>query len=107
MYDRAAFLARLTEDESFLHTIEKRFVQQTRGRMETLRNCVVRGEVKPAGALAHKIRGAAAEISAEALREAAARMERAAEAEDAAALQKPLLELEDEWRKLEAALKGC
>ena len=94
-------------DESFVRTIEERFVQQTRGRMETLRNCVVQGEVKPAGALAHKIRGAAANISAEALREAAARMERAAAAEDAAALQKPLLELEDEWRKLEAALKGC
>ncbi|MEI7941530.1 MAG: response regulator, partial [Verrucomicrobiota bacterium] len=107
VYDRAAFLARLMGDESFVRTIEERFVQQTRGRMETLRNCVVQGEVKPAGALAHKIRGAAANISAEALREAAARMERAAEAEDAAALQKPLLELEDEWRKLEAALKGC
>ena len=77
------------------------------GRMETIRHCVVQGEVKSAGVLAHKIRGAAAEISAEALREAAARMERAAVAEDTTTLQKLLPELEAEWRKLEAALKGC
>ena len=107
VYDRAAFLARLTGDESFVRTIEQRFLQQTLGRMETIRHCVVQGEVKSAGVLAHKIRGAAAEISAEALREAAARMERAAVAEDTTTLQKLLPELEAEWRKLEAALKGC
>ena len=33
--------------------------------------------------------------------------DRAAEAEDAPTLQKLLLELEAEWRKLEASLKGC
>ena len=107
VYDRAAFLARLSGDESFVRTIEQRVLQQTLGRMETLRNCVVQGEVKPAGALAHKLRGAAANISADALREAAARMEQAAEAGDATTLQKLLPELEEEWRKLETILKGC
>ena len=107
VYDRAAFLARLTGDESFVRKIEQRFLQQTLGRMETFRNYVVQGEVKPAEALAHKIRGAAANISAEALREAAARMEQAAAAGDTTALQKLLPELEEEWRKLEASLKGC
>ena len=106
VYDREAFLARLTGDESFVRTIEQRFLQQTLGRMETFRNYVVQGEVKPAEALAHKIRGAAANISAEALREAAARMEQAAAAGDTTTLQTLLPELEEEWRKLEAALKG-
>ena len=90
-----------------MRTIEQRVLQQTLGRMETLRNCVVQGEVKPAGALAHKLRGAAANISADALREAAARMEQAAAAGDTTTLQKLLPELEEEWRKLQAALKGC
>ena len=107
VYDRAAFLERLMGDETIAHVVEKAFLGDLPTQIAKLKSHVVQGDLKPVGEMAHMIKGAAANLSAEALRETVAGMEEAAVAGDTTTLQKLLPELEEEWRKLEAAMKGC
>ncbi len=59
-----------------------------------------------AGKLGHKIKGAAANVGGEALRETASQMEQAGKRGELAAVQRLLPELRKRYQELEAAARG-
>ena len=104
VYDRAAFLERVMGDEAVVHEIEQQFLADLPELIATLRQHVAAGEIKLAGEQAHKIKGIAANVSAEALRDVAARMEIAAREQDQPSIEAALPDLERQFSRLQAAL---
>jgi HPt (histidine-containing phosphotransfer) domain-containing protein len=76
------------------------------GEIAALRELVQRGEPKLAGRQAHKIKGVAANVSAGALCEVAARMEQAGEDGDRSTLATWLPELEHQFQRLKQAMEA-
>ncbi|MFT3831441.1 MAG: PAS domain S-box protein [Opitutaceae bacterium] len=104
VYDRAGFLARMMEDERLRDMIQETFLGDMPIQLAALGECVARGERERAGALAHRIAGAAGNVGGEAMREVAAAMEHAARARDAAALERFFPELQEQFRRLKEAM---
>ncbi|HQF56449.1 MAG TPA: response regulator [Fibrobacteria bacterium] len=94
VFDRDGFLGRVLDNEALARKVVGSFLETIPGLIESLKPLVDSGDAQAAGDLAHGIKGAAANVGAEALRDMAARMESAGRARDLAALkeQQPLLE---------------
>ena len=106
VYNRAAFLARMMDDESLLGSIRDSFLDDMPLQFEALRQLIAGGERSPVGAQAHKIKGAAGIVGGEALREAAAAMEKASQTGDQTDLARRMSELERQFDRLQAAMKA-
>ncbi len=106
IFDRAALLKRLMDDENLAETIVAGFLDDMPKQMAALRSFVENGQAEEAGAQAHKIKGAAGNVAALAFQETAYDMERAAKAGDMASLQRLLPELEQRFLQLKARMES-
>ena len=105
IYDRAAFLQRIMGDEDVVREIEAQLLRDLPVIIAMLEKDITAGAMKSAGEQAHKIKGIAANVSAEALRNAATAMENAGRAGDQAALAAGLPELKHQSDLLKAVLE--
>ncbi|MHB8893507.1 MAG: response regulator [Candidatus Limnocylindrales bacterium] len=96
VFDKEGLLARLMDDEGLARTVAGAFLDDIPRRIATLRGYLGTGDAAGALRQAHSIKGAAANIGGEALREAAFRVEEAARSGDldGAAGRLPTLEIE-------------
>ncbi len=75
VYDRAGFLARIMDDEELAREVEATFLEDIPLQLGRLEEAVAAGDRETVRRQAHKIKGAAANLGAGALREAALRVE--------------------------------
>ncbi len=106
IFDRAALLERLMDDEGLAETIIAVFWDDMPKQLAALRSYVENGQAEQAGDQAHKIKGAAGNIAALALQETASDMERAGKAGDMVSLQRLLPELEQRFLQLKARMES-
>ena len=92
-YDREGLMRRLGGDEDLAAEIHRAFLGDLPRQLRMLEDLVDRGEAAEAGLRAHTIKGAAANVGAEALREAAWEMEQAGRRGDGEALSSWLPEV--------------
>jgi len=84
VFDREAVLARLMGDEELAAKIVEGFIQETPRLLESMRELAAAGDAIACGRLAHAIKGAAANVGGERLRQVAYEMEKMGEAGDLA-----------------------
>jgi signal transduction histidine kinase/DNA-binding response OmpR family regulator/HPt (histidine-containing phosphotransfer) domain-containing protein len=105
VFDEAAFMARAMGDASLARTLIRMFIQDTPAKVAKISAAVSDGDFLLAAQLAHLIKGAAANLSCKALREAAAEMEAAGAAEDLVTLERLSPELRLRFSELMEALE--
>jgi len=106
IFDRAALLKRLMDDEGLAETIVAGFLDDMPKQMAALRSFVENGQAEEAGGQAHKIKGAAGNVTALTFQETAYDMERAGKAGDMASLQRLLPELEQRFLQLKMRMES-
>ena len=105
IFDRAAMLERLMDDEELARTILDGFLEDIPRQIEALRGYLEAGDAPGAGRQAHTIMGAAANVGGERLREAAFEMEKAAKAGDLSAVKARMADLEAQFGRLKEAMR--
>ena len=106
VFDRASFLARAMDDVDFARQLIAAFSQDMPVQIDRLA-LAVEGKVSgQAGAMAHRIKGAAANMSGEILCGTAAAMEAAGKAGDAATLELLMPDLRRQFAELILAMKS-
>ncbi len=106
VFNRAAFVEGMMNDDSLVQMIQANFLADVPGQIATFRELVARGEAKSAGALAHKIKGAASYVHADALWSVAADLEKAGEAGNVAVLENGAAALQTEFQRLKLAMEA-
>ncbi len=101
IFNQTALMERLMGDAQLTETIINGFLNDMPTQISTLAAFVANGQSDQAGAQAHKIKGAAANVAASALAEIAYDMEKAGKAGDNGCLDKLMPELETRFRQLE------
>ncbi|MCF8118739.1 MAG: PAS domain S-box protein, partial [Deltaproteobacteria bacterium] len=104
VFDKSFLLEQMMGDESLTEAVIGVFLEDTPNQITTLREQVEQCSSDEAGAQAHKIKGAAANIGAEALREVAFEMEKAGKAGDTETLTRLMPELENQFLQLKKAM---
>jgi CheY-like chemotaxis protein/HPt (histidine-containing phosphotransfer) domain-containing protein len=99
-FDRAGILQRMMGDEALVALILKAFLDDVPEQIRKLKAYVEVGDAKACGRQAHSIKGASANVGGERLRQAARKMEKAADADDLAAVRAYMPELEDRFEEL-------
>ena len=94
IFDRAALSDRLMGNEDLIREVVSIFLDDTPRRIKTLREQMTKGDAVGVGQQAHAIKGAAASIGGEALREIAFEMEKAGREKDLEKLVAMMPELE-------------
>jgi CheY-like chemotaxis protein/HPt (histidine-containing phosphotransfer) domain-containing protein len=106
VFDEKALYDRLTGDEEMVGMIIEEFLSYMPDELRELRELVKEGKAELAGRQAHKIKGAAATVGGEILREAAEAMEQAGRDGDLEQLQGLISSLEMQFSRLAAAMRG-
>ena len=104
VFDRTVMMARLLGDEDLANTVIQGFLQDIPRQIETLRGCLETGNAVGAERQAHSIKGAAANIAAEALRTLAFEIEKAATGGDLGTAKASMAELEKAFDRLRQAM---
>lgn len=108
VFDPRVLRERLGGNEEFLGKIIRSFLAKTPALIESIREAAARGDVEAVFREAHGLKGAAAEIGAQGLRETAARLERAGKEKQAAELADLAARLGANFDELTAVLsKGA
>ncbi len=97
IFDRAGMMARLMDDEELIHLVVESFLEDTPLQIASLRDYLEAGDAAGAARQAHTIRGAAANVGGERLREIAFEMESAAKTGDLGIARLYLAKLEEEF----------
>jgi PAS domain S-box-containing protein len=105
--DRAILVARMRGDEVMAKEILAIFRDDMPRQITVLKACLERGDAAGVERQAHALKGAAANVGCERLREVASEMERGAEAGDLEAVTAGLTELDAQATALLAALDAC
>jgi PAS domain S-box-containing protein len=103
IFDRVSLLDRLMGDEELAEEVLEEFLKRTPGLIASLKSAAAEGDAATVRREAHTIKGSAANVGAEALRETGHRIEQAAESQNlalAASLIPTLDEQFDAFRKL-------
>ncbi|MCF8108878.1 MAG: PAS domain S-box protein [Desulfohalobiaceae bacterium] len=103
-FNKEALLERLMGDEEMADMVLAGFLEDIPEQLASLRVQVEQGDAAGAGAQAHKIKGAAANIGADGLRDIALAMEKAGECGEGGRLKALLSELEAAFAQLKAGL---
>ena len=106
VFDSAALLARLLDDQDLARTVVAIFLAEAPGQIAALAGGLKAGNAPVAERQAHSLKGASANLGAEALRAAAQAIERAAKAGDLTASLALLPDLERQFELLRAALEA-
>ena len=105
VFDRAAFLERVMDDEDLVREIAELFLADLPVQLGRLAAAVDSGDCRLAGQLAHGIKGASANVGGEVLRETAFEMEKAGKAGDLVALKTLLPEMQKRFARLKEAME--
>ena len=100
VFDQPGFMARMLGDETLAHEILICFLQNLPRQLDTLSDALHAGDASAIASTAHSLKGAAANISAEALRTVADTLEQAARAEDLPSAKAHLAALETQCVRL-------
>ncbi|MBD3347310.1 MAG: response regulator [Chitinivibrionales bacterium] len=103
-WDKEIMLKRLAGDKDLARTIIAGFLDDIPKQIRNLRLAVDKGDIKDAERLAHGIKGAASNISAESLQKAAWGLEKAGNEKNIEALQSGFPVLENEFARLKPVL---
>jgi len=93
VFDRRALTDRLMGDEALAETVIAAFLEDMPQQIDAINTSIAQAQTRQTGSLAHKIKGAAANIGADALRNVAYSLEKAGRADDMDALKALLPEL--------------
>lgn len=105
VFDYPAMLNRLIGDEKLAAIIISAFLKDLPAQLDSLDHLLRKRKAAAAGIQAHKIKGAAASASTDALRETAAEMEKAGKTGDLAALNRLMPRLRDRYNEAKRAMK--
>jgi PAS domain S-box-containing protein len=101
VFDREALKRRMMGDEALVRVVAQAFVLDMKGMLAQLKSHVDAGDLREAGAVGHKIKGAASSVGAMALSAAALEVERAGKGEHPQLLNRSLPQLERRYAQLE------
>jgi CheY-like chemotaxis protein/HPt (histidine-containing phosphotransfer) domain-containing protein len=104
-FDRAGFIARLLDDEDLARAVATGFLDDIPGQIAALRASLEVGDEDAALRQSHSIKGASANVGGEAVREAAAEVERAVREGDLAGAASLIPILESRFRSLQGAMR--
>ncbi len=104
LFDRAGMLARLMNDESLLHTVSSGFLLDIPKQIVALQSYLENGNLQPAERQAHTIKGAAANVGGNRLREVALKIEQTARDGKLQAAQAAMPALQAEFEALKQAM---
>jgi signal transduction histidine kinase/DNA-binding response OmpR family regulator len=104
VFDRLSLRARLMDDSALIRTVVDCFLSDLPRQLKALTGYLESGDKLGAERLAHSIKGAAANVSGEALREAAFETERSAAAGEMATCLAKLFAVDFEFARLRTAL---
>ena len=104
VFDRQGLLARIMGDVELAKILAEGFLSDMPEQIEKLKAAVVAGDSTIAGALAHRIKGAAGNLGGVALQMAADAIELAGKAGESAGLHSLTLQLESDFTALKVAL---
>ncbi len=104
VFDRAAMMARLMDDEELARIVVDGFLEDAPRQIEALRDYLGVADLEGTLRQAHTIRGASATVGGEAMRAVALEMETAARAGDFEAVAAHLPDLESELVRLRKAM---
>jgi len=105
VFNSAVFLERMMGDEGFAREVAAQFLQELPTMLSTLKEQVAREDIGAIWKQAHKIKGAAANVGGDALRDAAWEVEQAGKAADLAEALRWIPELEIQTARLIEALQ--
>jgi PAS domain S-box-containing protein len=100
VFDRSEFNSRLMDDKALISRILSTFLEDTPRRIDALKAHIAGGDLEGAHREAHSIKGAAANVCAEALRAVAFELEKAGRAGDKSTLIAAIPRLEEEFIQL-------
>jgi HPt (histidine-containing phosphotransfer) domain-containing protein len=104
VFDRAAFLHRVMNDEELAREVIEGFLGDLPGQILLLKNSAAAGDARHVEQQAHKIRGASATVGGAALSALAATLEQAARTGDLGIISTRLAELDKQFEALKAAM---
>jgi PAS domain S-box-containing protein len=104
IYDRAAFLTRMMDDEALLEVIRGTFLADMPAKFEALNSALARGEADEVARWAHQIAGAAGNVGGNALRQVAIDLEAAGRAGDLPVLAQRWPDLQRQYLLLKTAM---
>ena len=104
VFDRAAMMARLMDDEELARIVVDGFLEDAPRQIEALRDYLSVADAEGTLRQAHTIKGASATVGGEAMRAVALKMETAARAGDFDAVAARLPDLESELTRLREAM---
>lgn len=105
-FDRTAFLERLMGDEDLAKMVIAGFLEDMPKQMADLKVPIDQGDTEKAGAQAHKIKGAAANVGGVAMSAVGLEMENAGKGGDLEQLAAMMPVLEKEFERLQQAMEG-
>ncbi|MGD0548420.1 MAG: ATP-binding protein, partial [Terracidiphilus sp.] len=97
VFDRAGVLQRMMDDHELASAVIESFLEDIPQQIEALQSSFAGGDMAVAGMLAHSIKGAAANVGGERLRQVALEMEKAADAGDLPALRARMSLLQEQF----------
>ncbi len=106
LFNRPEFLARLMDDEELALRIITAYLEDTPQRLQLIKYFINQGDSEGVMRQAHTIKGAAANISSEAMRELALQLENLARQKNQEELQKKIPDLEHCFEELESLIKS-
>jgi len=106
VFDRAGVLDRLEGDIELASIVFEAFLEDIPNQIQALKGFVTSGDTAASARLAHSIRGAAANVGGDRLRNLAAEMEKAADAGDLHFVAVRMAELEDQFGRLREAINA-
>jgi len=105
VFDRAGMMGRLMDDEELARVLTECFLEDIPQQIETLRGCLEAGDAPGAERQAHTIKGAAANVGGEFLREVASEMEKAGKAGDLDVVKTRMADLYVQFERLKDVMK--
>ena len=105
VFDRAALMSRMMNDEELARAVIEEFMEDLPVQIKQLQGYAAAGDSHHVKQQAHKIKGAAATVSGEALSALAAALEQAGQTGDMAFILARMGELDAQFAALEEAMK--
>ncbi len=105
IFNREEFLERVLGDKELAEIIIKEFLSDIPVQINTMKTFIEQANADQAGAQAHKIKGAAGNLSAGVLQDIAHAMEKAGKADDMESLKRLILKLEKSFDELKTVME--
>lgn len=100
IFDHLCFSHRLMDDVDLMQQVAENFILDIPSQLEHLQQAILDNDVAAMSHLAHKVRGAAANMAAEEMAACALKLEKAAKSGEVVAPQKMMDELSEAYKRL-------